>query len=160
VHHDLWDYEVPAQPALYDVRWPQRHNPGHLIQVTKRGQIFMLDRRTGAPIAEVEEQAVAQGVVADDHLSPTQPCSAGMPTLGAERFTESHVGRHAARPTGLPDRVPQRALRGRFHFRRERRPPLNIQAGSASELGIGLGRRKPRLHDRQRHPRSCHEPID
>jgi quinate dehydrogenase (quinone) len=45
VHHDLWDYEVPAQPALYDVRWPQRHNPGPLIQVTKRGQIFMLDRK-------------------------------------------------------------------------------------------------------------------
>jgi quinate dehydrogenase (quinone) len=92
VHHDLWDYDVPAQPTLYDVPDGHGGTVPALIQTTKRGQIFMLDRRTGTPIAEVEEGAVTQqGVVADDHLSPTQPYSVGMPALGAERLTESRM---------------------------------------------------------------------
>ncbi|WP_458733120.1 membrane-bound PQQ-dependent dehydrogenase, glucose/quinate/shikimate family [Sphingobium xenophagum] len=92
VHHDLWDYDVPAQPALYDV--PDGHGgtiPA-LIQVTKRGQIFMLDRRTGKPIAKVEERPVPQkGGARDDFLSPTQPYSTGMPAIGAERLTEARM---------------------------------------------------------------------
>lgn len=92
VHHDLWDYDVPAQPALYDV--PDGHGgtiPA-LIQVTKRGQIFMLDRRNGKPIAKVEEKLVPQqGGAKDDFLSPTQPYSTGMPAMGAERLTEARM---------------------------------------------------------------------
>lgn len=92
VHHDIWDYDVPAQPALYDV--PDGHGgtiPA-LIQVTKRGQIFMLDRRNGKPIAKVEERKVAQGGGAlDDHLASTQPYSTGMPSLGTEPLTEARM---------------------------------------------------------------------
>ncbi|UWF47889.1 membrane-bound PQQ-dependent dehydrogenase, glucose/quinate/shikimate family [Pseudomonas sp. N3-W] len=91
VHHDLWDYDVPSQPALYDV--PDGHGgtlPA-LIQTTKRGQIFMLDRRNGKPIAQVQEQQVPQGGVADDRTSPTQPYSVGMPAIGTQTLSEKRM---------------------------------------------------------------------
>jgi quinate dehydrogenase (quinone) len=91
VHHDRWDYDVPSQPALYDV--PDGHGgtlPA-LIQTTKRGQIFMLDRRTGTPIAKVEEHPVPQGGIADDRSSPTQPYSVGMPAIGTEPLSEKRM---------------------------------------------------------------------
>lgn len=91
VHHDLWDYDVPSQPALYDV--PDGHGgtlPA-LIQTTKRGQIFMLDRRTGNPIAQVEERPVPQGGVADDRTESSQPYSVGMPSIGTEPLSEKRM---------------------------------------------------------------------
>jgi quinate dehydrogenase (quinone) len=92
VHHDLWDYDVPSQPALYDVPDGHGGTTPALIQATKRGQIFMLDRRTGAPIANVEERSVPQtGGATDDHRAPTQPYSVGMPALGADRLTEARM---------------------------------------------------------------------
>lgn len=91
VHHDIWDYDVPSQPALYDV--PDGHGgtiPA-LIQTTKRGQIFMLDRRDGKPIAQVQEMPVPQGGVDDDRISPTQPYSVGMPAIGTEPLSEKRM---------------------------------------------------------------------
>ncbi|MFS2221419.1 membrane-bound PQQ-dependent dehydrogenase, glucose/quinate/shikimate family [Pantoea sp. B65] len=91
VHHDRWDYDVPSQPALYDVPDGKGGNIPALIQTTKRGEIFMLDRRTGEPIAKVEERAVPQGGVSDDRTSPTQPWSVGMPSIGTEPLKESRM---------------------------------------------------------------------
>lgn len=88
VHHDIWDYDVAAQPALYDVPDGKGGKIPALVQLTKRGQIFMLDRRTGKPIAEVIEKAVPQEHAAGDWVSKTQPYSTGMPALGAETLTE------------------------------------------------------------------------
>lgn len=91
-HHDVWDYDVPSQPALYDVPDGRGGLVPALIQTTKRGQIFMLDRRTGVPIARVVERPVVQtGGAPDERLSPTQPYSVGMPALGAERLTEARM---------------------------------------------------------------------
>ncbi|MGO8140963.1 hypothetical protein AB9F34_33475, partial [Rhizobium leguminosarum] len=60
-----------------------------LLQTTKRWQLFLLDRRTGTPLAEVQEKPVPQQCgVPEEKLSPTQPYSVGMPTIGAERVTE------------------------------------------------------------------------
>lgn len=91
VHHDLWDYDVASQPALYDVPDGRGGTIPALIQTTKAGQIFMLDRRTGAPIAEVEERPVPQGGVADDWTAPTQPYSVGMPSIGTEPLSEQRM---------------------------------------------------------------------
>ncbi len=90
VHHDLWDYDVPAQPALYDVPHNGAMVPA-LIQITKRGQIFMLDRRDGKPIAEVEERPVPQGGAEGDWTAKTQPYSIGMPAIGAEPLSEKRM---------------------------------------------------------------------
>lgn len=91
VHHDLWDYDVPSQPALFDMPDGEGGTVPALIQTTKRGQIFVLDRRTGEPLTEVVEREVPQGGVEEDWTSPTQPYSVGMPQIGAEPLTEADM---------------------------------------------------------------------
>jgi len=73
VHHDIWDFDVPAQPTLVDVTIDGRTRPA-VVQVTKMGMTFVLDRETGEPLFPVEERPVPQtGAVAGEYLSPTQP---------------------------------------------------------------------------------------
>jgi len=72
VHHDLWDYDVPSQPVFVDFEKDGVVRPA-LIQATKMGHLFFLDRRSGEPLFPVEERAVPQGAVAGETLSPTQP---------------------------------------------------------------------------------------
>lgn len=74
VHHDLWDMDVPAQPALVDLPIGGTMVPA-LVQTTKTGNIFVLDRRTGMPIIPIDEKPVPGGPAPGDHLSPTQPFS-------------------------------------------------------------------------------------
>ncbi|MGR3376527.1 membrane-bound PQQ-dependent dehydrogenase, glucose/quinate/shikimate family [Salipiger abyssi] len=90
-HHDLWDYDVPSQPALYDIPDGNGGTLPAVIQQTKRGHTFVLDRRTGEPIREVEERPVPQDVAPGDWLSPTQPFSTEMPFLGKEVLTEADM---------------------------------------------------------------------
>jgi quinoprotein glucose dehydrogenase len=75
VHHDLWDYDVPAQPSLLDLRVGTATIPV-LVQPTKQGELFVLDRRNGQPVLGVTEERAPQGAVAPDHTAPTQPRSA------------------------------------------------------------------------------------
>ncbi|QWT19102.1 membrane-bound PQQ-dependent dehydrogenase, glucose/quinate/shikimate family [Bacillus sp. NP157] len=90
-HHDLWDYDLPAQPALYDVPDGKGGTLPALVQVTKQGQIFMLNRETGQPIADVVEKPVAPWHAKGERYSPTQPFSVGMPTIGTQHLTESDM---------------------------------------------------------------------
>lgn len=87
-HHDLWDYDVPSQPTLYDIPNGQGGRLPALLQPTKRGEIFVLDRRTGRPIVPVEERPVPQGRITGDRTASTQPYSVGMPTISAPRLRE------------------------------------------------------------------------
>lgn len=75
VHHDLWDMDVPTQPALLDLPVPGKGTVPALVQSTKTGNIFVLDRRTGKPIIPVVEQRVPGGPAPGDRVSPTQPFS-------------------------------------------------------------------------------------
>ncbi len=72
VHHDVWDYDVPAQPALITVRRNGREIPAVAV-ATKVGHLFVLHRETGKPIFPVEERPVPQNGVEGEQLSPTQP---------------------------------------------------------------------------------------
>src|SRR4029079_8541555 len=74
VHHDLWDMDVPAQPALVDLPIGGQMVPA-LVQSTKTGNIFVLDRRTGKPLIPVEERPVPGGPAPGDWVAPTQPFS-------------------------------------------------------------------------------------
>lgn len=75
VHHDLWDLDLPSQPILAD--WPARGGPRKaVVQLTKQGDIFVLDRATGKPIVPVNEVAVSgRGGIPEERYSPTQPSS-------------------------------------------------------------------------------------
>jgi quinoprotein glucose dehydrogenase len=91
VHHDIWDFDVPSQPTLIDLPTPSgiRHA---LIQTTKRGEIFVLDRVTGEPIKAVSELPVPQGGIAPgERLSPTQPFSPELPSLRGPKLREADM---------------------------------------------------------------------
>ena len=75
VHKDRWDYDLPAQPILTNLPTADGVKPA-IIQVTKVGDIYVLDRTTGKPIAPVIEELAPQGPPPGDTLSPTQPASA------------------------------------------------------------------------------------
>ena len=72
VHHDVWDFDSPAQPALFQIEGVGNGRPA-VAQATKMGFIFLLDRETGVPLYPVEERPVPQGGVPGETLSPTQP---------------------------------------------------------------------------------------
>ena len=72
VHHDVWDYDNPAQPTLATVTWGGVDRPA-VLQTTKQGLLFTLDRDTGRPVIPVEERPVPQGGAPGEALSPTQP---------------------------------------------------------------------------------------
>ncbi|WP_156680463.1 membrane-bound PQQ-dependent dehydrogenase, glucose/quinate/shikimate family [Sphingomonas profundi] len=78
--HDLWDYDVAGQPTLIDLPLGGRTVPA-LAQATKRGELFLLDRRTGTPLKKVEDRPVPQGAAPGDFTAPTQPFSVGLPSF-------------------------------------------------------------------------------
>jgi quinate dehydrogenase (quinone) len=88
VHHDVWDYDMPSKPVLYDMPDGKGGRIPALVQAGKNGQIFVLDRRTGKPITKVEERVVPTGGVPGERLSPTQPYSVGMPAMRDPVLTE------------------------------------------------------------------------
>jgi quinoprotein glucose dehydrogenase len=89
-HHDLWDYDVGSQPVLFDLPTAGGLVPV-LIQATKRGEIFVLDRRDGHPVMPVTEKPVPQGNVPGDRTAATQPFSTGMPSLTGPDLTEQDM---------------------------------------------------------------------
>ncbi|QJU58226.1 pyrroloquinoline quinone-dependent dehydrogenase [Sphingomonas sp. AP4-R1] len=90
-HHDIWDYDVPAQPTLADLPTPNGIRQG-LIQATKRGEVFVLDRTTGRPIFPVVEMAVPQNrVTPGERLTSTQPFSTGLPAFRGGAFREKDM---------------------------------------------------------------------
>lgn len=90
-HHDLWDFDLPAQPLLYDIPDDKGGVQPALAQVTKQGEIFVINRETGVPIAKVEEKPVPQGNVPGERYSPTQPFSVEMPSIGNQTLKESDM---------------------------------------------------------------------
>lgn len=91
VHHDIWDYDVPSQPVLVDIPNEDGSITPALIQPTKRGELFLLNRVTGKPVAEVKELPVPQGGVPEDWTSLTQPFSVGMPNYREPDFREADM---------------------------------------------------------------------
>jgi len=86
VHHDLWDYDVPAQPVLVTLHRDGVAVPA-LIQATKMGFLFVLQRETGEPLFPVEERPVPASDVASEAASPTQPFPAAVPALVPQRLS-------------------------------------------------------------------------
>ena len=74
VRHDLWDYDLPAQPTLTTIRLEGEVHQA-VIVVTKTGMLFAFDRYSGEPIYGIEERPVPQSTVPGEITSPTQPFS-------------------------------------------------------------------------------------
>jgi quinoprotein glucose dehydrogenase len=86
VHHDVWDYDVPAQPALFDFPGPSGPIPA-VAQSTKLGHVFLLNRENGQPLFPVEERSVPRDGVKGETLFPTQPFPTRPASLHPNRLT-------------------------------------------------------------------------
>lgn len=82
IHHDLWDYDIAAPPALIEYRG----RPAVAVN-TKIGNLFVLDRETGKPLHPVEERPAPKSDVPGEEASPTQPMPA-WPALVPQKFGE------------------------------------------------------------------------
>ncbi|XOV82210.1 MAG: membrane-bound PQQ-dependent dehydrogenase, glucose/quinate/shikimate family [bacterium] len=85
-HHDIWDYDVPSQPTLVDIPMQDGLRKAVIVP-TKRAEIFLLDRATGEPLAEVTELPTPQTDVPEEFTTPTQPFSTGMPSFARPRLS-------------------------------------------------------------------------
>jgi quinoprotein glucose dehydrogenase len=90
VHHDLFDYDDAAPPALIDLTVGGRRVPA-LVEVTKQGLMFILDRRTGKPVFGVEERAVPRSTIPGEASSPTQPFPRKPPPLAKMGMTRADI---------------------------------------------------------------------
>ena len=75
-NQDQFDYDVSSQPILYDMPGKDGTTTPVVIQLTKRGQVFVLDRRTGKPVVDVEQRKVPTDAMPGMKVAETQPYSA------------------------------------------------------------------------------------
>ena len=85
VHHDLWDYDLAAPPALFDIRREGGVVPA-VAEITKMGLLFVFDRITGEPVYGIEERPVPQTEVPGEVTAKTQPFPLKPPPLARTTF--------------------------------------------------------------------------
>jgi quinoprotein glucose dehydrogenase len=86
LHHELWDFDLPPEPALIDILHDGKKIPA-VVQMGKSGYMFILDRVTGKPVFGVEERPVPKGDVSTEFYSPTQPFPLKPPPLARVSFS-------------------------------------------------------------------------
>jgi len=90
VHHDIWDYDLPAQPVLIIIHRDKKEIPA-VAQVTKMGYVFILDRVTGKPLFPVEERPFPKSTVLGESASPTQPVPLKPPPLARQSLSANEI---------------------------------------------------------------------
>jgi len=94
VHHDLWDYDLPAAPKLLTVKHNGK-NVDAIAQPTKFGFLYVFDRVTGEPLWPIEERMVPQSDVPGEWSSPTQPFPTKPPPFARQSFNEKDINPYA-----------------------------------------------------------------
>ena len=90
VHHDLWDYDLPAAPKLLTVKHDGK-NVDVVAQPTKQGFLFVFERETGKPLWPIEERPVPKSDVPGEEAWPTQPFPTKPPAFARQSFTEKDI---------------------------------------------------------------------
>ena len=90
VHHNLWDYDLPAQPVLVTVRRDARSIAG-VAQVTKTGFTFVFDRETGRPLFDIVERPVPPSEVPGEQAARTQPFPVKPPPYARQSMTADEL---------------------------------------------------------------------
>ena len=86
IHHDIWDWDLPSAPILVDLSINGKQQKA-LVQPTKQGFTFVLDRFTGEPLFDIEERPVPASDVPGERTSPTQPFPVKPPSFGRHGVT-------------------------------------------------------------------------
>jgi quinoprotein glucose dehydrogenase len=86
VHHDVWDRDFPAAPALYTV-----HRNGKpveaLAQISKQAYVFAFNRLTGEPLFPIHEHPYPASTVPGEATAPTQPKPQAPAPFGRQALT-------------------------------------------------------------------------
>jgi len=90
VHHDLWDYDLPAGPKLLTVKHDGK-NVDVVIQPSKQGFLYVLNRVTGEPIWPMVERPVPQSDIPGEASWPTQPFPSKPPPFARQALTENDL---------------------------------------------------------------------
>jgi quinoprotein glucose dehydrogenase len=90
VHHDLWDYDIPAPPNLVRVTH-DGETVDAVAQITKTGYVYLFDRETGKPLFDVEERGVPASNLVGEQAYPTQPIPVQPPPFSRQGFTEDDI---------------------------------------------------------------------
>ena len=90
VHHDIWDYDNPAAPILVTLTTGATSKDA-VVQLTKMGFTFVLDRDTGQPLFPVQEVPVPQSTVPGEETWPTQPVPLRPPPLIRQSLAEADL---------------------------------------------------------------------
>jgi quinoprotein glucose dehydrogenase len=114
VHHDIWDYDNPPAPILVTITPPSGPARDVVVQLTKMGLVFVLDRDTGQPVFPVDEVPVPASNVPGEEDAPTQPVPRKPAPLARQTITEADL-------TNVTPESHAYALR---EFRRYRSGPL------------------------------------
>ncbi|MBY0504679.1 MAG: pyrroloquinoline quinone-dependent dehydrogenase [Bryobacteraceae bacterium] len=109
VHHNIWDYDLPAQPLLVTVT-RQGKPVAAVAQVTKTGFLFLLDRETGQPLFEVRETPVAKSLIPGEAAWPTQPIPVRPPPFARQSMRPEEL-----RPTPACQEIARDATFGALY---------------------------------------------
>jgi len=90
VHHDLWDWDVPGAPTLFDIKSHGKKIPA-LAEFSKQGLLYILDRTNGTPVFGMEERPVPQSTVPGEQTSATQPFPLKPPSLAPMSITKADL---------------------------------------------------------------------
>jgi glucose dehydrogenase len=90
VHHDIWDRDFPAPPALVTIRRDGKQIPA-LAQTTKQGYVYLFNRVTGEPLFPIHEHAYGASTVPGEVASPTQPLPDAPPPFARQRVSEDEL---------------------------------------------------------------------
>jgi quinoprotein glucose dehydrogenase len=89
-HHDIWDFDPPTAPMLADITVEGRAVKA-VVQLTKQGMVFVLDRATGKPVWPIEERPVPKSDVPGEWTSPTQPFPTRPAAVELQGVTENDL---------------------------------------------------------------------
>ncbi len=90
VHHDLWDFDLPAAPILARARGQDA-----VVQITKQGFTFVFDRETGQPLFPVEERPMPASDISGEKAWPTQPFPLKPPPFASQQFEPTNLSPQA-----------------------------------------------------------------
>ena len=90
VRHDIWDYDNPPAPILVTLRAGGATRDA-VVQLTKMGFTFVLDRETGTPIFPVHDVPVPGSTVPGEETAPTQPVPLKPQPLVRQALTEADL---------------------------------------------------------------------
>lgn len=90
VHHDLWDYDLPAPPVMATIEKDGK-KIDVIAQTSKMGLLYVLDRETGEPIYPIEEVEVPESGLEGEQSWPTQPIPTVYPPFSRQKLTEEDL---------------------------------------------------------------------